>query len=178
MSDLAWKTDVHMACSGDRDAFARLIRVMQNEMYGMARSLLHQDEDCADAIQEAILKAYSSIHRLREPAYFRTWMFRILIHECQQLHRKRKSTFSSDSLLNHRVESVQTDLDLQAAVDRLDEPLRTLVKLHYYVDLPLAQISEMLEVSEGTLKSRLHRARRQLASWLEVKKEGGVGYEV
>ena len=46
MSDLEWKTDVQLACSGDRDAFTRLIREMQNELYRMVRSLLHKDEDC------------------------------------------------------------------------------------------------------------------------------------
>ncbi|BBI32323.1 sigma-70 family RNA polymerase sigma factor [Cohnella abietis] len=178
MTDLAWKTDLQLACAGDRDAFARLIREMQNEMYGMAKTLLHKDEDCADAIQEAILKAYRSIKRLREPAYFRTWMFRILIHECQQLYRKQKRTSPSDKLPERHAYEAAVDLDLQDAVNRLDESLRTLVKLHYYADLPLSQIAEMLGVSEGTLKSRLHRARKQLASWLSLSEKGGIGYEL
>lgn len=177
MSDLAWKTDVQLACSGDRDAFARLIREMQNELYGMARTLLNKDEDCADAIQEAILKAYRGIPKLREPAYFRTWLLRILIHECQQLYRKEKRTSPSDKLPDQKALSTETDLDLQAAVERLEEPLRTLVKLHYFADLPLSQLSEMMDISEGTLKSRLHRARRYLAKWLNLPEKGEIGYE-
>jgi RNA polymerase sigma factor (sigma-70 family) len=180
LSDLAWNTDVQLACSGDRDAFARLIRGMQNEMYGMAKSLLNQDEDCADAIQEAILLAYRSLPRLREPAYFRTWLFRILIRECQQLYRRRKRTVVSDQLPENSVFLTGNDLDLRAAVDRLAEPLRTIVKLHYFADRPLAEIADMLGVSEGTLKSRLHRARRQLAKWLDIDSESGrgIGYEL
>ncbi len=175
---LAWKTDVQLACSGDRAAFARLIREMQNELYAMARSLLNNDEDCADAIQEAILKAYRGLRKLRETAYFRTWLFRILIHECQQIYRKQKRISPSAKLPDREAVTTATDLDLRNAVNRLDEPLRTLVKLHYFADLPLSRIAEMMNVSEGTLKSRLHRARGYLAKWLEATdKRGGVGYE-
>ncbi|QTH44154.1 hypothetical protein J4772_07100 [Cohnella sp. LGH] len=56
----------------------------------MAQTLLHGDEDCADAIQEAIMKAYRSIPKLREPAYFRTWMFRILIHESRRIYHNKQ----------------------------------------------------------------------------------------
>jgi RNA polymerase sigma factor (sigma-70 family) len=178
LSDLAWKTDVQMACTGDRDAFARLIREMQSEMYGMARTLLHKDEDCADAIQETILKAYKAVPKLKEPNFFRTWVFRILIRECQQLYRKQKRSFPTDKIPDVAAMMKDPNMDLQAAVNRLEEPLRTLVKLHYFADLPLSQIAEMLNVSQGTLKSRLHRARRYLASWLNVSEEVGIGYEL
>lgn len=177
MSDLAWKTDVQLACSGDREAFSRLIREIQGELYRMARTLLHRDEDCADAIQEAILKAYRSVPKLREPAYFRTWMFRILIHECRRIYHKEKRMLPTDALPEREAPTRETDLDLQDAVKRLDEPLRTLIKLHYYADLPLAQIAEIMDVSEGTLKSRLHRARRQLVKWLNVSERSEIGYE-
>jgi RNA polymerase sigma factor (sigma-70 family) len=178
LSDLAWNTDVKLACAGDRDAFARLIRSYQNEMYAMAKSLLYQDEDCADAIQEAILNAYRGLPRLREPAYFRTWLFRILIRECQQIYRRRKRTVVSDQLPENVAYMKENDLDLRAAIDRLGEPGRTIVKLHYYADRPLAEIAEMLSVSEGTLKSRLHRARGKLAKWLTAPEKGEVEYEL
>jgi len=177
LSELAWKTDVQLACGGDRDAFSRLVREMQNELYGMARMLLQKDEDCADAIQEAILKAYRGIPKLREPAYFRTWMFRILIHECQRIHRNQKKVSLTDSIPEREAFSRESDLDLRDAVDRLDEPLRTLVKLHYFMDLPLSQIADMMDVSEGTLKSRLHRARRKLMKGLNLSERGEIGYE-
>ncbi|WP_246042243.1 RNA polymerase sigma factor [Cohnella pontilimi] len=178
MSELAWNTDVQLACAGDRDAFGRLIRGIQHEMYGMAKSLLNQDEDCADAIQEAILNAYRSLPKLREPAYFRTWIFRILIRECQQIYRRRKRTVVSDRLPESGVSAAEPDFDLRDAVDRLSEPARTIVKLHYYADRSLAEIAQVLGVSEGTLKSRLHRARAQLAKSLKVPTEGEIGYEL
>lgn len=177
MSELAWITDVKHAVAGDRDAFARLIRHMQLDMYRLARSLLHKDEECADAIQEAILKAYRGLPKLREAAYFRTWLFRILIRECQQTYRRTKRTVPTENLPDTGTVITGPDLDLQEAVHRLGEPMRTIVKMHYYADMPLAQIAEMLNVSEGTLKSRLHRARRQLAKWLAIPEEGKIEYE-
>jgi RNA polymerase sigma factor (sigma-70 family) len=177
VADLNWSTDIQLAVKGDRDAFARLIRDMQSEMYRLARTLLSQDEDCADAIQEAILNAYRSVHRLREPAYFRTWLYRILIRECQMTYRRRRKTAASDKLPEIGTSASGPDLDLQAAVNRLREPLRTIIKLHYFADMSLNQIAEMYKVSEGTLKSRLHRARRQLAKDLTEPGEGEVRYE-
>ncbi|MBW5447765.1 sigma-70 family RNA polymerase sigma factor [Cohnella sp. CFH 77786] len=178
MADLVWTTDVQLAVGGDREAFARLIGDLQGEMYGMARSMLQRDEDVADAIQDTILKAYLNVTRLREPAFFRTWLFRILIRECQAVYRKKKRIVLSDRVPEAAAFASGPDLDLRAAVNRLGEPARTIVKLHYYADLPLAEIAELLDLSEGTLKSKLHRARRKLAHALSSPGEGGVGYEL
>ena len=90
---------VNQAIQGDREAFIRLIRDIENSLYNTAKSMLRKEEDVADAIQETILNAYKSVHTLREPRYFKTWLFRILINECntmlsrRSLHRLCGSTF-------------------------------------------------------------------------------------
>lgn len=178
MTELAWDTDARLAADGDREAFARLVRAMSGEMYRMARTLLHSDADCADAIQEAILQAYRGMGKLREPAFFKTWFMRILIRECGRIKRRVLPV-----ALPHAYEGEagrlqrMPDLDLQAAIERLEEPLQTAVRLHYWADLPLERIAELTEVPAGTVKSRLHRARKQLAAWLGEDEEGDVGYE-
>lgn len=69
-------------------------------------------------------------------------------------------------------------VDMREAVDRLDDSLRMVVTLYYFEDLPLRHIAELLETTEGTVKSRLHRARLTLAEWLSVPAvERKVGYE-
>lgn len=68
-------TAVQQARDGDKDAFIQLCRQIEPEMYGMARSILGRDEDCADAMQEATLKAYRSIHGLRQPDFLRHGCF-------------------------------------------------------------------------------------------------------
>jgi RNA polymerase sigma-70 factor (ECF subfamily) len=169
-----------MAIEGDKDAFARLIRGLKTEAYCMAKSMLNDERDCEDAMQEAILNAYKSVMKLREPLFFKTWFFRILIRECQSISRHRQRRFMTNRMSDSpkmQAGTYDIDLDLFEAINRLDEDLRTLVKLHYIADMPLAEISNMLGVSEGTLKSRLHRARKKLAVWLDDTKGGEVGYE-
>ncbi|WP_249930653.1 sigma-70 family RNA polymerase sigma factor, partial [Paenibacillus polymyxa] len=84
------ETILHQARNGDRKAFVALMKHMESDMYGMARSILRSNEDCADAMQEAMLKAYKSLGELREPRYFKTWLLRILINECHLIIRKQK----------------------------------------------------------------------------------------
>src|SRR5690606_27371521 len=82
--------DVLKAKKGSNEAFSRLIRDMESSLYHAARSILKSDFDCADAIQETILKGYSSIHTLREPQYFKTWLIRILLNECKKISKKNQ----------------------------------------------------------------------------------------
>lgn len=131
MTDMAWETDVRLAIGGDRDAFARVVRTLSGELYRMARTLLGSDSDIADAIQETILQAYRSVTKVREPEFFKTWFVRILIRECGRVKRRvvtvsLPSEYASDAHEPLRV----PDLDLHAAVERLEEPLQTTVRLH------------------------------------------------
>ncbi|PZD97179.1 RNA polymerase [Paenibacillus sambharensis] len=170
--------DVITAQRGDREAFVRLIKNVELSLYRVARSIVRRDEDSADAIQETILKAYSGIHALKEPAFFKTWIIRILINECNKILQKRKTvTKVNEHLLNPTCFSDYEKVDLREAVDRLDEKLRIVVVLYYYEDISLKQIAETLEISEGAIKARLHRARKILAGWLKYTQEGKVGYE-
>ncbi|MFB9328765.1 sigma-70 family RNA polymerase sigma factor [Paenibacillus aurantiacus] len=170
------ETDAALASQGSREAFVRLMRAMEVPMYQMARAIVKKDEDCADAIQEAMLKAFQAMPALKEPSYFRTWLFRILINECNAILRKRNRVVPMHDL--PQAESLSqpdgSQLDLREAVDRLEPIARTIVVLHYYNDLPLGQIGDILEMSEGAVKTRLHRARQTLAQWLSdtMEREG------
>ncbi|WP_416296534.1 sigma factor [Paenibacillus illinoisensis] len=67
---------VELVRKGDKQAFVALIRTIQQSLYVIARSIVKNNEDSADAMQETITKAFTSIHTLREPAYFKTWIIR------------------------------------------------------------------------------------------------------
>lgn len=128
---------VRLAQQGDCEAFIRLVTGMERTLYRLARSVLRRDEDCADVIQEAIYKAYRAIHTLREPAYFQTWLCRILLNECHQLASKQKRFIYMEDLPGKSVSSsVETDyenidyLDLIEAIDRLEELHRLVISLH------------------------------------------------
>ncbi|MFE4201678.1 sigma-70 family RNA polymerase sigma factor [Aneurinibacillus aneurinilyticus] len=171
--------DVWLAKHGDEDAFSRLIRTYERNLYGLARRYLKQDEDCADAVQEAIFKAFRAIHTLKEPVYFKTWLFRILIHECLQMLRIQKRTRIVKQL-ERDARSVNVPyqaIELKEAITHLEDDLRVIIELHYYKDVPIKQIAEFVGVPEGTVKSRLHRARILLAEELESSQERKVDHD-
>ncbi|MFW5433130.1 sigma-70 family RNA polymerase sigma factor [Paenibacillus apiarius] len=173
--------DVRFAQQGDCEAFIRLISGIERSLYGVARSMLRRDEDCADAIQEAILKAFRAIHTLREPAFFRTWMFRIVINECRQIMSKQKRivvvaelpALSSPASDYENIEY----LDLVAAIDRLEELHRIVITLHYFEDMTIKDIADLLDTTEGTVKSRLYRARAALGKYIDNPYERKNDYE-
>ncbi|NOU92737.1 sigma-70 family RNA polymerase sigma factor [Paenibacillus sp. LMG 31456] len=171
--------DIKLARKGDKEAFIRLIHAMELNLYRVARSIVKREEDCSDAIQETILKAYHAIHTLREPSFFKTWLFRILINECNQILRKENRLLpSSEAVLSEAsTQDTYENIDLKEAVNRLEETLKLVVTLHYFEDIPLKQISQLLETPEGTIKSRLHRARTILAEYLQGPDERRISYE-
>lgn len=142
----------------------------------MAKSMVRNDEDCADAMQETVLKAFKAISGLKEAAYFNTWLFRILINECNMILRRRDRVI----VMSDPSESIQSpsstaeDMDLRQAVSGLEEVSRTIVKLHYYQGLRLQEIAELLELSESAVKTRLHRARKTLYHTLSQSVERKV----
>jgi len=163
-------TAVKRARNGDKEAFILLCRQIEPEMYGMARSILGRDEECADAMQEATLKAYQSIQGLRHPEFFKTWMLRILINECRKLQRKRTNVVEVVDVVNTlecRSSSAEYEkIELREAVERLDSSLQNVISLHYFQDMPVRQIADLLNISETAVKSRLYRARKSLLNGL------------
>ncbi|MCM3784833.1 sigma-70 family RNA polymerase sigma factor [Neobacillus mesonae] len=165
------------AAEGDSNAFIRIVQQMEKSLYYMAKSILNKDEDVADALQETILKAYKSIHTLREPKFFKTWIFRILINECNNIGAGRARTIAYAEIPS--VASSTSDyemVDLRESVERLDEPQRIAVILHYFEDLPVRQVAKVLGISESAVKMRLSRAREALLNTLPNKHEGKISY--
>lgn len=155
------------AAAGDADAFIDLIKHLENSLYYMAKSILTKEEDIADALQETILKAFKSVHSLREPKYFKTWIFRILINECHNIIAQRSGSIAYAEV--PQINSYSGDyekVDLKDAINRLDEPQRLAIILHYFEDLPLRQVAQVLDISESAVKMRLSRARDVLQKTL------------
>ncbi|GED14637.1 sigma-70 family RNA polymerase sigma factor [Aneurinibacillus migulanus] len=166
--------DIKQARNGNQEAFIRLIKINQASLYRVSKAIVKTDEDCADAIQETILKAYHAIHTLRDPNYFKTWLIRILINECKRILQRKKRLVP---LIELKQTQTTTDdyghIEIQEVVDSLEEELRIIVVLYYFNDLPIKRISQILEQPIGTIKSRLHRARLKLANLFELHDEHG-----
>ena len=161
------------AQGGDAEAFAELVEDCERTLYRMARTVLGRDQDCADAVQEAITKAWLKLGSLRDPAFFRTWLIRILLNECYKLGKRRKSTTpQADTNSFAGAGRLHDDLiALRAALAALPEDQRVVVVLHHVEELPVAEIARLLRVPAGTVKSRLARARARLAESMRIKEE-------
>lgn len=171
--------DVGLAMRGDTDAFIRLILAHKNNLYGLARTYLSNQEDCADAIQETMVKSFRALSTLREPAFFKAWLYRILINECIRLQRERKRwRIIEQSEWDGQTTTVPYEaIELKEAVAYLEDDLRIVIQLYYYEDFPIKQIAKLLGVPEGTIKSRLHRARELLAEVLESPHDRRMMYD-
>lgn len=153
----------------DQDFIFRT-HAMERKLYRIAHAILWSDADCADAIQEAVFKAWMKKGVLREEKYFETWLIRILINECRSLIRRQKA---APLPLNEAVSlSVQSEPDedgyLRSALMELPEKYRVPLLLHHLEGYSLADIARMLDVPQTMVKSRLHQARGALRKILKA----------
>lgn len=156
---------VRKAKSGERDAFSELIRENKLSLYKVARGMLKRECDIEDAIQNTIMKAFEGISSLRNNSYFKTWLIRILINECNVILRnnKRENLVDvSESFSGLRHDDKYENLDITNAVNMLEIDLREVVVLYYYEDFKQKDIAEILGIKEGTVRTRLLRAKKKL----------------
>lgn len=155
--------EVKKARKGNVRSFEKLITTYKVLLYRVASSILHRDEDCADAIQEAILKAFQSIHTLREPAYFKTWLVRIVMNECHQLQRQKKNIISIEKLAEpYSNEPGFEKIEVDQLLALLPEEQQQLLKLFHIEGLTIQELSLIYEKPENTIKTRLRRARASI----------------
>lgn len=161
---------VRKAKKGNWQAYLDLALARKNLLYHKALSLLGNEHDAADAVEEALVKGYDSISTLEQPRYFQTWLVRILINTSIDIQRRRRKTvFLQDFAVNDEpaVGVAEADLDLRAQIEALDEKHRTVLILRYYEDLKVDEIARILSVPPGTVKSRLYWALKKLRLGLE-----------
>jgi RNA polymerase sigma-70 factor (ECF subfamily) len=148
-----------------KEKLGELILASERQMYATARSILQRDTDCADAIQETIVKAFSSIDQLRRDKYAKTWLMRILINECHNLCRQsnRIVSFEEYSEAGEIEAPERKDYsELYNALRHLTEELRTAVILYYMDEFSVREVAAILDISEGAVQKRLARARKQM----------------
>jgi RNA polymerase sigma-70 factor (ECF subfamily) len=166
---------VAAARSGDRDAFAALVRATYDDTYTLAYRLMGNEEDARDVVQEAYLRAYRSIERFRGEAKVTTWLYRITANcASTQLGSRRRHRYepldvsaepadagpASDPL--DRAVAADLRATVEVAIAELPPRLRAVVVLRDVYDLPHEAIAAELGVTETAAKVRLHRARRAL----------------
>ena len=148
----------------DREQFTAAVLDAEPTLYRVAKTMLHQEQDCADAAQQAILRAWEQLDTLRSARYFKTWLVRILINECRTILRRQKRIAPYDAAAAEAIPApaAEDHSDLYAAITALDEKLRLPVELYYLEGFKTREIAVLLGVPENTVKTRLRTAREQL----------------
>ena len=140
----------------------QLVESNKQSMYMIARSYLSNDEDIADAIQDAIESCWRNLDQLEKPAYFRTWMTRILIHKCIDIIRKNRREHPVSDFPEYGAEHKDLDnYEFSELMKSLDEKYRTILLLYYGEGFKISEIAQLLDMEENTVKTRLSRGRQK-----------------
>lgn len=153
-----------------KEQLGTLIIASEKQMYATAKSILKEDNDCADAIQEAIVKAFGKVDGLKQDKYARTWLMRILTNECYNILRRGSRQVSLENCPEAAAMAAPERKDygsLYEALRRLKEELRIVTTLYYVEEFSVREIAAILEISEGAVQKRLARAREKLKNMLK-----------
>lgn len=154
---------VRKARKHDKVAFQQLMEQESKSMYKVAKAILVNDEDVADAMQETALVCWEKIETLKHDKYFKTWLIRVLINNCNAIYRQRKKVVAEEVvpeawMWEDGYESVEWEMFLTC----LDEKYRTVIMLYYVQGFKTREIAEILQVNESTVRGRLATARNKL----------------
>lgn len=154
----------------DKQFFTEEVKAAERSLYRVARSYMPSDEDAADAVQEALCRAWAKRNTLREPRYFRTWLTRVLINACKDELRRRKRAQPTYDMPEAEAVAAMGGLDdLREALEALNVKYRVPVVLYYLDGYTVAEIAGMLSLPQGTVKNRLFRAKQRLRARLQGK---------
>ncbi len=179
MTDEAALIDEILA--GQSQAFGQLVTKYQDRLYNAMVHVLGSAEDAHDVVQDAFVQAFVKLDSFKRTSAFYTWLYRIAFNRAMSLRRRQRPTTSIDhvreasgeeptdtqgSPVDHLVQQDRVN-QVQAALSRLSEEHRSVIVLREMEGLNYDDISEILELPVGTVRSRLHRARTQMRGQLK-----------
>lgn len=144
-----------------KEQLGNLIIASQETMYRVAKTLLRSDADCADAIQEAVVKAFSGIQTLRKDSYAKTWLVRIVINECYAIMRRQQRLVPIDDFTVAAAEQADYS-ELYDVLSRLPEEIHLAVTLYYIEGYSVREVAELMNTTQSAVKNRLMRARAKM----------------
>ena len=159
------------------EEYIELINQNRAKLYKTAMAILKNDDDACDAIQEALMSSYKNLQSLQNKQYFVTWLTRILINKCYDIIAKNKKISYVDGEVTENTagyyDTYKVESSLENTLNKIDKDLREVVVLYYYDELSVSEIANILLIPDGTVKSRLSRARLQISKIIE-KEEGEI----
>ena len=172
------------ARDGDLDAYSQLVRAAFPRLYGVANLILRDADRAQDAVQDALVLAWKHVGALRDPDAWDAWLRRLTVRSCYKVARKEKRrteveghvTLDAGSAVTHDSSTDVAERDwVVSKLDAIDIDQRAVIVLHYYLDLPVMDVAEILDIPYGTAASRLHRGLEAMRNSMSVAEERGAG---
>ncbi|UHA74894.1 sigma-70 family RNA polymerase sigma factor [Paenibacillus sp. 481] len=155
---------VQRAIAGDEDSFTTLVQERREKLYRMAYTYVRNKDDALEIVQETVYRAFISVHKLKQPQYFNTWLTKIAVNCAVDYVRKAKKTVYMDKEHegSYTPEKREENMDLYEALDKLDEKSRTVLMLRYFEDMPIKEIADVLDTPLSSVKSIIYRGLEKL----------------
>lgn len=164
---------IKKAKNGNKSAFVDLLKLYEKDIYLFAKHMLGNEELIKDAVQETIMTVYEKIEDLRNLDSFKFWLLKILGNKCRDILKRQKKIVYLDNYIEKiHIENGYEEIEIRECLKALSEDYKRVVVLYYFNDLSYKEISVLLNISEGTVKSRLSRAKEKLSKI--IHKEGSV----
>ena len=165
---------VKKAIKGDKGAFIEIVQPLERKLYIIAKSKLKNNEDIKDAIQETLYYAYRNITQLREAEKFESWIISILINNCNKFYKNNYNNYHislDDSQLNkgddNQYIKIEYKIDFFMLLELLDNIEKEIFTLFYVEEFTINKISDILNINENTIKTKLRRSRQKIQSYVE-----------
>ncbi len=168
---------IQRALHGDTGAWGEIVRRYKDAVFGIAIGILGNPADAEDATHDAFIRAYEGLHTFHLDKKFSTWIFAVTANVCKNKLRRERiftplkyiSRLTKGSDPAQQLAQQERTQIIRDAIDQLGPAYRAPLVLRYYADLDYKEIAEVLGLPEGTVKTRLHRAKAQLKRILEQK---------
>ena len=168
---------VKKAKEGDVNEIGNIIQDSMQSMYRVAFGILKNEDEIYDAISNTTVIVFEKISTLKKEDFFKTWLTRILINECYKIYNQNKKVIYLENCTPETLNSFQItekdsleELDTKNLIKNLSKDLKETVMLYYFEDFSVKEIAKILNIPDGTVKSRLSNARRELEKIL-IKNE-------
>lgn len=162
------------AVAGDDEAFLAMMQLHKEALLRTALAFLRNEHEALEALQEVTYRAYKKIRTVKNPAYVKTWLIRIMMNYCQDQLKERKRLQTDDGLLSIEGKEDTYDVEMKEALAGLSVEEQQLIYLKYFQEVKIKDIAQLENIPEGTVKSRLHKTLRTLRTYFEER--GGSGY--
>lgn len=162
---------VKRAKEGESQALEELIHMYEIKMYKTAKTILNCEDDINEAIQQTIILVYKKINQLKNDKSFGTWIMKILVNQCKKIWNQNNKRDEKHIELEDNIKFTTPEKEdysfVNKAMEKLSDEYKEVTILYYYDEFSIKEISKILNIPKGTVKSRLARARQTLSKLLK-----------